>query len=131
MRNPVLGIAIAFALAVPCTALAEDKDKQRTFEVNDCGFGPTIPVTPSSSGSGAATKPIKVSQYATGRRQHSKRSSTGGGNPTTGKPLTTGSGQVASPTMQKKSVNPETNRGLAGQETGRRALEERINTRGK
>jgi hypothetical protein len=55
MRNPVLSIAIAFVLAAPCTALAGDKGKQRNIELNDYGFGVSMPVTTSRSDGGGAT----------------------------------------------------------------------------
>jgi hypothetical protein len=55
MRNPVLSIAIALALTAPCTAFAGDKGKQRNIEVNDYGFGVSMPVTTSRSDGGGAT----------------------------------------------------------------------------
>ena len=38
MRNPILAIAISFALAAPCTALAGDK-KEKTIDVQSYSFG--------------------------------------------------------------------------------------------
>jgi hypothetical protein len=55
MRNPVLSIAIALVLAAPCTAFAGDKGKQRNIEVQDYGFGVSMPVTTSRSDGGGST----------------------------------------------------------------------------
>ena len=55
MRNPILTAAIAFVLAVPCTARGGDKGKQRNIELNDYGFGVSMPVTTSRSDGGGST----------------------------------------------------------------------------
>jgi type VI secretion system secreted protein Hcp len=39
MRNPILPIAIAFALATPCTAFAGEKNKEKNIEVQSYSWG--------------------------------------------------------------------------------------------
>jgi hypothetical protein len=56
MRNPILPIAIAFVLAAPCTALAGDKNKSKGIELQDYGFGTSMPVTTSRSDGGGTAK---------------------------------------------------------------------------
>jgi len=65
MRNPILAIAIAFVLAAPCTAFAGDKGKQRNIEVQDYGFGVSMPITSSRSDGGGSTVGRKQVSSAT------------------------------------------------------------------
>lgn len=55
MRNPILAVTIAFVLGLPCIALAGDKNKNKSIEVQDYGFGVSMPVTTSRSDGGGAT----------------------------------------------------------------------------
>ena len=65
MRNPILAIAIAFVLAAPSAALADNKNKQRNIEVHDSGFGVSPPAIISRSDGGGATVGRKSGLYNT------------------------------------------------------------------
>jgi type VI protein secretion system component Hcp len=67
MRKSVLSVAITFVLAAPCTAFAGDKGKQQNIEVQDYGFGVSMPVTSSRSDGGGSTVGRKQGNTATPR----------------------------------------------------------------
>jgi hypothetical protein len=58
--------------ATPCTALAGDKGKQRNVEVNDYGFGVSMPVTTSRSDGGGSTVGRVVSPTTKGPKGGSR-----------------------------------------------------------
>jgi len=80
MRNAFLAIAIVFALTAPGSAFAGDKNKSKGIEVQDYGFGTSMPVTTSRSDGGGAT---------VGRKQVSS--------PTTKAPIGGSTGPTAPP----------------------------------
>ena len=77
MRNPILAVTIAFVLAAPCTALAGDKNKNKAIEVQDYGFGVSIPVTTSRSDGGGAT--IKRNTSGTVKQNYQPQKPDGSG----------------------------------------------------
>jgi type VI protein secretion system component Hcp len=98
MRNRILPIAIAFVAAAPCAGFAGDKNKNKGIEVQDYGFGASMPVTTSRSDGGGSTvgrvthKDISTTKYQD-KASPLLMNKVGGGTGPTKPPLPTTSGR--------------------------------------